>query len=136
MVKEYVENIMRNGIVNFAEQAEKTTDDVQLLLGWSETKETPIYKKMVKGFGSEEVTFNQILNVRFDLMNREGICAAFITKTLQKYSQELSCSMSELFVIISCETVVEDGIELDGVKLYLYKGSTFIKEIILEEILG
>jgi hypothetical protein len=86
---------------------------------------------MVQGEKSEVVTFNQILNVRFDMMNREAICGNFITGTLQRYSKELSCEMSNLFVVIY---LVDD--EEKDVRLWLYKNSDAIKEIELEEILS
>jgi len=65
------------------------------------------------------------------MMNREAICGNFITGTLQKYSKELSCEMSNLFVVIY---LVDD--EEKDVRLWLYKNSDAIKEIELEEILS
>jgi hypothetical protein len=131
MITEYVEKIMRNGINNFSQELSKSPQDVQILIYWDAEEEKPKYKKMVQGEKSEVVTFNQILNVRFDMMNREAICGNFITGTLQKYSKELSCEMSNLFVVIY---LVED--EEKDVRLFLYKNSDAIKEIELEEILS
>jgi hypothetical protein len=90
---------------------------------------------MVQGEKSEVVTFNQILNVRFDMMNREAICGNFITGTLNRYSKELSCEMSNLFVIIYLTETNGNEDEKD-VRLFLYKNSEPIKEIELEEILN
>lgn len=131
MITEYVEKIMRNGINNFSQELSKSPQDVQILIYWDAEEEKPKYKKMVQGEKSEVVTFNQILNVRFDMMNREAICGNFITGTLQKYSKELSCEMSNLFVVIY---LIED--EEKDVRLFLYKNSDAIKEIELEEILS
>jgi ABC-type sulfate transport system substrate-binding protein len=131
MITEYVEKIMRNGINNFSQELNKSPQEVQILIFWDAEEEKPKYKKMVQGEKSEVVTFNQILNVRFDMMNREAICGNFITGTLQRYSKELSCEMSNLFVVIY---LVDD--EEKDVRLWLYKNSDAIKEIELEEILS
>jgi hypothetical protein len=131
MIQEYVEKIMRDGINNFAVKHEKTIDEVQILISWNEDEQKPNYKKMIQGEGSIPVTFNQILDVRFDMMNREAICGSFITKTLERFSKELSCMMSNLFVVIYL-VATDEG---EDVKLHLYRGSEAIKEIILEEIL-
>jgi len=131
MIQEYVEKIMRDGINNFAVKHEKTIDEVQILISWNEDEQKPNYKKMIQGEGSIPVTFNQILDVRFDMMNREAICGSFITKTLDRFSKELSCMMSNLFVVIYL-VATDEG---EDVKLHLYRGSEAIKEIILEEIL-
>jgi hypothetical protein len=131
MITEYVEKIMRNGINNFSQELNKSPQEVQILIFWDAEEDKPKYKKMVQGEKSEVVTFNQILNVRFDMMNREAICGNFITGTLQKYSKELSCEMSNLFVVIY---LIDD--EEKDVRLCLYKNSDAIKEIELEEILS
>jgi hypothetical protein len=135
MITEYVEKIMRNGINNFSQELNKSPQEVQILIFWDAEEEKPKYKRMVQGEKSEVVTFNQILNVRFDMMNREAICGNFITGTLQRYSKELSCEMSNLFVIIYLTETNGNEDEKD-VRLFLYKNSEPIKEIELEEILN
>jgi hypothetical protein len=135
MITEYVEKIMRNGINNFSQELNKSPQEVQILIFWDADEEKPKYKRMVQGEKSEVVTFNQILNVRFDMMNREAICGNFITGTLNRYSKELSCEMSNLFVIIYLTETNGNEDEKD-VRLFLYKNSEPIKEIELEEILN
>jgi hypothetical protein len=131
MINEYVENIMRKGITQFAEKLDRPTADVQILIMWDDEKNEVKYKKMVRESESVFVTFNEILNVKFDLMNREGLCGNFIGNTLKKYSKEFDCEMSKLFVVIY---LIED--EEKDVRLFLYKGSEALKEIELEEILS
>ena len=77
---------MRNGITHFAKQLNKPTADVQILILWDAEENTIKYKKMVRECESDFVKFNEILNVRFDLMNREAICNNFIANTLKKYA--------------------------------------------------
>lgn len=131
MINEYVQKIMRNGITNFAEQLEKPTSDVQILILWDEENQQVKYKKMIRNSESVFVNFNEILNVKFDLLNREMMCNNFIHNTLKKYSKEFSCDMSNLFVIIY---LLED--EEKDIRLYLYRNSEALKEIELEEILS
>lgn len=133
MIQGYVEKIMRNGIANFAQQDKKSLTEVQLLVLWDAQEEKVKYKKMVRDQANEEVTFNQILNVKFDMMNREAICGNFISKTLDKYAQELNAPKSHLFVVIYLSSNDENNNEL---LLQLYNGGTSVKEIKLEEILG
>jgi hypothetical protein len=136
MINDYVENIMRNGINNFAEELEISNKQVQIMILWSEEEERPKYKKITSTGVIEPITFNQILKVKFDLMNREFICANFIAKTLAKFSKELNCPMKELFVMICLEDVVEEEVEIEAIKLYLYHKTKLIQPIVLEEILA
>ena len=131
MINEYVEKIMRNGITHFAEQLQKPTADIQILILWDNDSDSVKYKKMVRDSESAYIKFNEILNVKFDLMNREAICGNFITNTLRKYSNEFSCEMSHLFVVIY---LMEE--EEKDIRLFLYRNSEAIKEIELEEILN
>ncbi len=132
MLSEYVEKIMRNGITNFAKQATRSEQEVQLLITWDDANQSPKYKKLVNGLPSEEVTFNQILNVKFDMLNRAAIVGQFITTTLDRYSKELNCMMNQAYVLISLE---KTGEEEDELKLYLYRGKEQIKELELEQLL-
>jgi len=132
MLTEYVEKIMRNGINHFSEELKKSNQEVQLLIFWDAEEEKPKYKRLVQGSPSEVVTFNQILNVRFDMMNREGICGNFITSTLQRFSQGLNCAMTELFIVIN----LEPSEDIENVKLHLYQKQILIQELDLEQILG
>ena len=132
MLSEYVEKIMRGGITNFAKQAGKTPYESQILITWDDANQKPKYKKLIQDLGSEEVTFNQILNVKFDMLNREAIVGQFITGILDRYSRELNCLMSQCFVLIFLEQTSE---EEDELRLYLYKGSEKIRELELEQLL-
>jgi hypothetical protein len=132
MITDYVEKIMRNGIDHFSKELSKSNQEVQLLIFWDAEEEKPKYKKLVQGSSNEIVSFNQILNVRFDMMNREGICANFISKTLERFSKQLECPMTELFIVIH----LEPNEDVDDVKLHLYKKQNLIQELDLEQILG
>lgn len=132
MLSEYVEKIMRKGISNFAKQASKPEHEVQILICWDSEANAPKYKKLILGESSKEVTFNEILDVKFDMLNRGMIVGQFIATTFSKYCESLQAMPSELFVLILLEQITEEDDEL---KLYLYRKSLLIKELQLEQLL-
>jgi hypothetical protein len=132
MLIEYVEKIMRGGITNFAKQEDKTPYESQLLITWDDANQKPLYKSLIQNSTSRPVTFNQILNVKFDMLNREAIVGQFITGVLDRYSKQMDCMMSQCFVLIFLEQTSEEDDEL---KLYLYKGKEKIRELELEQLL-
>lgn len=132
MLSDYVEKIMRGGITNFAKEAQKTPYESQLLISWDDYNQKPKYKSLIQDGTSREVTFNQILNVKFDMLNREAIVGQFITGVLDRYSKEMSCMMRECFVLIFLE---QTSAEEDELRLYLYKGKEKIRELELEQLL-
>jgi hypothetical protein len=132
MLSEYVEKIMRNGIRNFANKASKREQDVQILIAWDDSNNCPKYKRLISGEPTQEVTFNEILDVKFDMLNRGAIVGQFITNTLDRYSKEMNCMMSQAYVIIALEL---KGVDEDELKLYLYKGKEQVKQLDLEQLL-
>jgi hypothetical protein len=133
MVAEYVKKIMAKGISNFAKESKRTIEEVQLLISWDEENNKPKFKKMVFEQPSVDITFNQVLGVKFDILNREMIVNDFITKTMAQYAEEFQCPITSLFIIISYEIIDED--ENEDVKLYLHKGNQMVKELQLEQLL-
>lgn len=132
MVAEYVKGIMQKGIARFARELKKTNDEVQILISWNTDESRPRFKKMVVEMPNQDITFNDVLGVKFDMFNRGEIVNSFIAQTMETYSEELSCLKEHLFIIIS---LIEDAEEQDELKLHLYKGSEQIKELHLEQLL-
>ena len=134
MINEYVEDIMRNSIMRFAEQHGKREDEAQLLISWDDEKENPKYKKIVFGESNQEVELHEVLGTKKNIFNKpkEAMIDNFITNALHKYSEELECEPSQVFVLIYLELINESE---DILKLHLYKGSKPIKEISLQQIL-
>ena len=126
---------MRNSIMRFAEQHEKREDEAQLLISWDDEKETPKYKKIVFGESNQEVELHEVLGTKKNIFNKpkEAMIDNFITNALHKYSEELECEPSQVFVLIYLELINEHE---DVLKLHLYKGSVPIKEISLQQILA
>ena len=134
MINEYVEDIMRNSIMRFAEQHGKREDEAQLLISWDDEKENPKYKKIVFGESNQEVELHEVLGTKKNIFNKpkEAMIDNFITNALHKYSEELECEPNQVFVLIYLELINESE---DILKLHLYKGSKPIREISLQQIL-
>ena len=134
MINEYVEDVMRNSIMRFAEQAEKKEDEVQLLISWDNENDKPKYKKIVFGESNQEVELYEVLGTKKNIFNKpkEAMIDNYITQSLHKFSEELECEPSQVFVLIYLELINEYD---DVLKLHLYKGSVPIKEISLQQIL-
>ena len=132
MVAEYVKGIMQKGIMRFAKELKRPNDEVQLLISWNAEESKPKFRKMVVDMTQQDITFNDVLGVKFDILNRGEIVNAFITQTMQTYSQELECNMEQLFILIA---LAEDAEGYDELKLHLFKGNEKIKELELEQLL-
>ena len=133
MVAEYVQGIMQKGIARFAKELKRPNDEVQLLISWNADQGKPKFRKMVVDTTHQDITFNDVLGVRFDMFNRGEMVNDFITKTLEEYSEELQCTKEQLFIIITLQENI-DG--LDQVKLHLFKGNQEIKELQLKTLLS
>lgn len=131
MITEIVEKVMRNGIVSFAKQAGSLVQHSQLMIFCKDEIAVPCYKSLVYNHApSREVTFNEILGVKVDLLNREGIAAPFIQSALLRYSQELSVSPTQVRIVV----FVNDRDQ--SVHLHLYNGAEAVKPLLLDEVLG
>jgi len=76
----------------------------------------------------KDVTFNQILNVKIDFKGYSMIVPPFIKNTINKYSESLSTSPQNLFVMCVVKRENEIG-------LFLYNEKKPVEEIILAELL-
>jgi|694.fasta_scaffold111321_4 hypothetical protein len=133
MIAEYVKGIMQKGITRFAKELKRTNDEVQILISWNADEGRPRFKKMVVGMPNQDITFNDVLGVRFDILNREELVVDFITKTMESQAEELQCYKEQLYIVIA---LLEDEEGFDEVKLNLFKGNESIKELQLESLLS
>jgi hypothetical protein len=133
MIAEYVKGIMQKGITRFAKELKRTNDEVQILIAWNAEEGRPRFKKMVVGMPNQDITFNDVLGVRFDILNREELVVDFITKTMESQAEELQCYKEQLYIVIA---LLEDAEGFDEVKLNLFKGNESIKELQLESLLS
>ena len=129
MVDSIVESTMRKAIFRFAKNGNSEVNQHQILIGYDPNNLIPKYKHLTIGV-SRDVSFLEILNVRFDLLNREMMVAQFISKTFQRYATEYDTLPQNIFVIISLKS------EDDEIELSLYRGNEFKKTIDLEQLIG
>jgi hypothetical protein len=76
----------------------------------------------------KDVTFNQILNVKIDFKGYSMIVPPFIKDTINKYSEKLSTTPQNLFVMCVVKRENEIG-------LFLYNEKKPVEEIVLAELL-
>lgn len=130
MVTEIVEKVMRNGIVSFAEKAGVRVAHSQLLIFCKEETAIPCYKSVIYNQPSREVSFNEILGVKIDLLNREAISAPFIQNSLLRYAEEFSVPVTHVFIAVYVDEYNKK------VGLFLYDGSKPLRGITLDEVLS
>jgi hypothetical protein len=130
MITEIVEKVMRNGIISFAEQSSVRIGHSQLMIFCKEDTAVPCYKSLIYEKPSREVSFNEILGVKVDLLNREGIAGPFIQNALLRYSKEYNISPPHIHIVVFVNEINK------SVNLHLYNGATSIKPITLDEVLN
>jgi hypothetical protein len=128
MIGQIVESTMRKAILRIAKEKGTAAHNHQIIIGWNAEQECLKYY-VVGVSGSKQVTFNEILGVKFDLMNREFVVSEFITKKFDSFSKTYECEKKHLFVYI----FLQNGND-DDIKLCLYKGANKAKDIELEEL--
>jgi len=131
MIDTLVENTMKKAIIRFAKESNSEPTEHQILITYNAEQDCPKYKHLSIGGFSKEISFLEILGLKFDLMQRELIVKDFINKTLHRFAKDQNSEASKMFVILSLNEQ-----DLDEVKLHLYCGKNFIKEINLEQLIG
>jgi|TARA_R110000787_G_scaffold185864_2_gene297441 hypothetical protein len=130
MILKITSKIMRDGIIRFAKENNVNNQELQLLIYTEDnSKASPKYKYCVKGSPIEEISFNNILNLKYDLMNREGIAKPFIQECLLKLSDEYDCKASDLLVFIYSKDM-----DCSEVGLYVYKDKQPKRKMDLKEL--
>ena len=120
---------MRDGIIRYAQENAVDNLSLQLLIFTNDENATPKYKYCVEGVPKKEVTFNDILNLKYDLMNREAFAKPFIQESLLKFSDELNCKATDLLIFIYSKDK-----DCSEVGLYLYKDKKPAKKMELKEL--
>ena len=120
---------MRDGIIRYAQENAVDNLSLQLLIFTNDENATPKYKYCVEGVPKKEVTFNDILNLKYDLMNREAFAKPFIQESLLKFSDELNCKPMDLLIFIYSKDK-----DCSEVGLYLYKDKKPAKKMELKEL--
>lgn len=95
------------------EQGKKCPEKVQLLIGTKDEETCEPYfrffvnskpyenPKPVEGFVPGEVTFDQLLGIKFfDLLGREAIAKPFLSECIRKFSAELQINPTEINLMV------------------------------------
>ncbi len=143
MVKEHVEKTMKKAVTQYAEKMGVEKNKVAFFIHTKPTVEAPEllprYFYTVNGVpvkkedGSlHELRFTQdILGKKFDLLGTELMAKQFLSSYFKTVSEEFEANANSLYIMIKGSD--KDKNELD---LALYKDSTVLKTLNLEQIFG
>tara|TARA_R110001592_G_scaffold79638_5_gene238033 strand:- start:284 stop:718 length:435 start_codon:yes stop_codon:yes gene_type:complete len=143
MVKEHVEKAMKKAVAKFAEKLGVEKNKIAFFIHTKPSVEAPEllpkYFHTVNGVpvkkedGSlHELRFTQdILGKKFDLLGTELMAKQFLSSYFKTVSEEYKANANSLYIMIKGSD--QDKNEL---ALALYKDSTVIKNLDLEQIFG
>lgn len=116
-----IKKVMSEGLIRYAKKNGLKASEVQILIyfepqslelpKYAIVKNWEIYKYEDEVIGAmpisqwmiEKVTFNQILDILFDLIPREMIAASFISQMFYKMAQEQEMNVEDISAAICCE---------------------------------
>lgn len=122
------EKIMRNAFIHFAKKADLEPKQVQILISAKDESGEPKYTLMHDFKTIKMVSFNEILDVSFDLMGRESLAKPFLKDTLNRFSKELNEHISNIHVMI-----YNNGDTENNPILCLYNGPKTVKLLDIEK---
>tara|TARA_R110000824_G_scaffold139685_16_gene305019 strand:+ start:1014 stop:1436 length:423 start_codon:yes stop_codon:yes gene_type:complete len=136
MVQNIVEKTMKKAILKYSALEDTNATSIQMMIHTKNEELVPEYFYLVDGIPkrnekgeTKSLTFIEILDKKFDLLNKELIAATWLTSWFKTISDDIECKPSEIYINISAEN---DKIE--NIKIKLYKNSTGIREVSLKEI--
>ena len=129
-------DIMSKALKRLSDENKCDATDIQLVIKFN--GERVLYSYMKHYEKMSDLTFNEILGVKFDFKQREFLTAPFLQKSMVRLAEEKQVPVNELSSII----VTKDS-EADKVYLLAYHNNEFYKQISFnwlfenpEEILG
>ncbi len=124
--------IITNAFSHFSKAHGLQPSEIQIMIKINADQTAPSYILMANYKVIREVTFLEILNVKFDLLVRELVVGPFLFESLNKFSEEFQIPIQETIVIISNKK--ETGLEPI---IHLYNKNKIVKLLNLEEdVLG
>jgi len=129
-------DVMSKAIKRLSAENECDTKNIQLVLKFDGKRVSYSYMKDYQTIS--DLTFNEILGVKFDFKQREFLTAPFIQKAIVRLAEEKEVDVSEISSIVLTK-------DEDANKIYLlaYHNNEFYKQISFnwlfdkpEEILG
>jgi hypothetical protein len=139
MVKGQVKKIMKSALVRFAKENNVETEKVAIFIHTKSDDCEPLYFKTVSGVTDKDdngntkgLDFNRdILNVKFDLMQRAYLTANFMKGYISSVAEVEDINAKEIYILIGSKN--SDASEL---KFVLYHKSKALRGLTLEDIFG
>ena len=129
-------DIMSKALKRLSEENNCDAKNIQLVIKFN--GQSVLYSYMKDYQKISDLTFNDILNVKFDFKQREFLTAPFLQSSIVRLSEEKNVDVSEMSSVI----VTKDS-EADKVYMLAYHNNDFYKQISFnwlvdnpEEILG
>ena len=129
-------DIMRNALKRLSDKNNCDAKNIQLVIKFN--GERVLYSYMKDYQKISDLTFNQILDVKFDFKQREFLTAPFLQKSIVRLADEKNTDVNEMSSII----VTKDS-EANKVYMLAYHNNEFYKQVSFnwlfdnpEEVLG
>lgn len=136
MVQNIVEKTMKKAILKYSALEDKNATSIQMMIHTKNEELIPEYFYLVDGSPkrtedgkTKSLTFTEMLDKKFDLLNKEMIAAQWLKSWFKNISKENECKASEIYINISA-----DNDNIDNIKIKLYKNATGLREVSLQEI--
>ena len=129
-------DIMRNALKRLSDKNNCDAKNIQLVIKFN--GERVLYSYMKDYQKISDLTFNQILDVKFDFKQREFLTAPFLQKSIVRLADEKNTDVNEMSSVI----VTKDS-EANKVYMLAYHNNEFYKQVSFnwlfnnpEEVLG
>ncbi len=130
MLAEQTTKIMSNAIVRYAKEHGVENKDCQLVIRANDDECNPVYDLCVNWKRERQLKFNEILNVKFDMLGREMMATPFIRSSLKRLVKEKQCNWNDLRVFIYTNNAVEK------ILMTVYVGNVNSGQITFEYLFG
>ena len=115
-------DIMRNALKRLSDNNNCDAKNIQLVIKFNGEKVLYSYMKDYQKIG--DLTFNEILDVKFDFKQREFLTAPFLQKSIVRLADEKNTDVNEMSSVI----VTKDS-EADKVYILAYHNNEFFKQV-------
>ncbi len=115
-------DIMRNALKRLSDNNNCDAKNIQLVIKFNGEKVLYSYMKDYQKIG--DLTFNEILDVKFDNKQRELLNAPFLQKSIVRLADEKNTDVNEMSSVI----VTKDS-EADKVYILAYHKNEFFKQV-------
>ena len=129
-------DIMRNALKRLSDKNNCDAKNIQLVIKYN--GERVLYSYMKDYQKISDLTFNEILDVKFDFKQREFLTAPFLQKSIVRLADEKNTDVNEMSSVI----VTKDS-EANKVYMLAYHNNEFYKQVSFnwlfnnpEEVLG